>query len=178
MSFLSKEQNNKFNSIINIKNNNINIKNIINNTIINIIYEINKNTIFSNYSCCINENNPKKITVFLLLNHFFKDFGISQKYIHLDIEFEDEQDSKIIIHATTNNNNLNTVNFTIEKCELLLIDDVKITCYIKTQHDISFESIIIFNNTNEIPDYIEKMSCTLINKLFLRTKQFIENMHI
>jgi len=178
MNFISKEQNNKFNSIVNVKNNNINIKNIINHTIINVIYEINKNTIFSDYSCCVNEKNPKKITIVLLLKHFFKDFGITQKYVHLDIEFEDEYESKIVVHATTAKNNPKILNNMFEKCDLVLIDDVKITCNIKTPHDISFESTINFNIVNEIPDYIEKMACTIINKIFLRTKQFIENMHI
>ena len=76
---------NKFKIVSNITNNNINMINIINNkSIINIIYEINKKIIFTDCKCYINDN-EKNITVCLVLNHFFKDFGISQKYIHFGL---------------------------------------------------------------------------------------------
>jgi hypothetical protein len=53
--------------------------------IIKLINEINKVDIFEDFGFEMHDNN--NCTFFILFKHFYADFGISQKYIHLKLQF-------------------------------------------------------------------------------------------
>jgi hypothetical protein len=51
-------------------------------------------------------------------------------------------------------------------------------CNIVTQNQIEFNISIHFVNNLEIPTYVEKIIGAIIFKIFIRVKQFIENVRI
>jgi len=110
-----------------------------------------------------------------LFKHFFSDFGVPQKYAHLDITLETTANQ--IIYRTTTNTNLPKSNLT-PSLALLPILDVTAMCHFINPHKVSIETLTNFYNHFDYPDFMEKMATTIISKIFLRTKQFIEKINI
>jgi hypothetical protein len=48
-------------------------------------------------------------------------------------------------------------------------------CDIVTPHKVNFSFTVIFEEYVEIPPFAEKMTGLILNKIFKRVKQFIEN---
>ena len=65
-----------------------------------------------------------------------------------------------------------------EDAELMSIQDLTCICDIITQHKINFTTNIIFDTTMIIPPFVEKLVGIILNKIFKRLKQFIENVRI
>jgi len=158
-----------------IENKNILLEKIINLDFIKIIHEINKADIFEDFY--IERHSEGSATVFILFKHFFNDFGLTQKYAHLDIIFE-QHDKKIIFKTTTNNNLPKSNLKTTAAAELLPISDVTTVCNFINPHKVSIKTITNFYGNREFPDFVERLATTIIGKIFLRTKQFIEKIGI
>ena len=82
-----------------IENNQVLLEKIITLDFIEMIHEINKEDIFEDFY--IEKHSDKSATVFILFKHFLSDFGLPQKYAHLDVIFE-QHDKKCIYKTTTN----------------------------------------------------------------------------
>ena len=61
---------------------------------------------------------------------------------------------------------------------LLPVKNVIIVCNILTNHHIEINCKITLDDDVEIEPFIEKMVITIIHKIFIRLKQFIENLTI
>jgi len=157
-----------------IENKNILLEKIVNLDFIKIIHEINKADIFEDFY--IERHSEGAATFFILFKHFFNDFGLTQKYAHLDIIFE--QHDKKSIFKTTTNNNLPKSNLKTPTAELLPISDVTTVCNFINPHKVSIKTTTNFYGNREFPDFVERLSTTIIGKIFLRTKQFIEKIGI
>jgi hypothetical protein len=155
-----------------IENKSILLGKIINLDFINIIHQINKEDIFEDFY--LEKHSDNDATVFILFKHFFSDFGVPQKYAHLDVTLE-RTDNQIIYRITTNNNlpksNLKTA------AVLLPISDVTTVCNFINPHSASIKTMINFSKSMELPEFVEKLATTIISKIFLRTKQFIEKIN-
>jgi len=155
-----------------IENKNIFLGKIINLDFINIIHQINKEDIFEDFY--LEKHSDNDATVFILFKHFFNDFGVPQKYAHIDVTFE-RTDNEIIYRITTNNNlpksNLKTA------AELLPILYVTTVCSLINPHKASIKTTTTFNKNMELPEFVEKLATTIVGKIFLRTKQFIEKIN-
>lgn len=164
---------NSYSSEFTIENSNILLEKIINFDFIKLIYELNKNDIFEDFH--IERHSENEATVFILFKHFFNDFGLSQKYAHLNVTFE-RYDKKVIYKTTTNNNlpknNLNP------NMELMPISDLNAVCCFINPHKVTIETLTNFYSNFDFPEFMEKMSTTIISKIFLRSKQFIEKINI
>ena len=163
------KQDNMYNIKFNITNKNIIIEKLINLDLITLLYELNKTDIFSEYNCV--KHTDTSASIYILFNHFFKDFGLSQKYIHLDISIVKE-DTSIIFNMTTNYN-INK-NKNINDSEVIPFDSIILTCDILNVHNISCNANIYLNTHFSLPDFIETLVINIIGKVFIRTKQFIE----
>lgn len=166
-----KNERNNYTIIYNIKNENIYLPKIIDFSILKIIYEINRD-VFEDYNIeMIDEN---EANIYFLVKHYFKELGIPKRYIYLNAKIIRTSDNidfniKIIYNKLPNINNIHI------DASILPVDYMDVICNIKNQHNVVFLNNIIFLKRIEIPEFIEKFSLTLFSKMFIRTKQFIEN---
>jgi len=161
-------ENNKYIMSLSIENKHINLTDIINFNLAQIIYEVNKD-IFENIN--INHVSDNEANLCILIKHFFEDIFL-QQYICLNMKLFHDATS-IIISAKTNDE-LQIPFYIPKSAELLYIDDILIDCSIKNTHKVEFKNTIKYTSTLDIPEYIEKLAAKIINKIFMRTKQFIE----
>jgi hypothetical protein len=155
-----------------IDNEKILLDKIVNLDLIKLIYEINKD-VFDGFYLDINSDKTGA-TAFFLFKHFFQDFGMSQKYSHLDVSIEkSESESKIIYRTKTNDTLPNNIEPESKK-ELIPITNIVVVCDLITPHKMRIQISTTFHKKFELPEFIEKMSTNIISKIFLRIKQFIE----
>jgi len=157
-----------------ITNNKILLDKVINLEFIKLLYELNKHDIFDDFY--LELNSSESATAYILFKHFFDDFGVPQKYVHIDICIEKTE--KQIIFKTTTNNNAPKVNIPNKQAELIPIDNVTAICDFINQHKASIKTKTSFHKSMHLPEFIEKLATTVISKIFLRTKQFIEKITI
>lgn len=162
---------NKYELSFEIENNNIILTKLINFHLMRVIYEVNKD-IFDDFSLDIHSDNEADI--YLSFKHFFEDLGFPKRYSLLHVNMHNDTNSVIFTANTMYNTPHKNANANAN-ATILPIDNLKITCNIETAHKIKIINVITFNSCFEIPGFVEKMSIQIFNKIFLRTKQFIEN---
>lgn len=156
-----------------IENNNILLCKILDFEFIKLIHEINKHDIFEDFDLEI--KNDSRAVVFILFKHFYADFGVSQKYTHLNVSI-DKTPTQIVYKASTNEDVPKN-----REAEIMPVKDVTVICDLITPHKVSIKTTTEFDNNHlmiDLPEFIEKLASTIISKIFLRTKQFIEKIYI
>jgi len=155
-----------------MENKNILMSNIVNFSLIKLIYDLNGDIYETVELTKINEN---EAVVVLLIKHLFEDLGLSQKYTYFHIEKIVNENQIIfrskIIHA--------------EKppsipadAELMAMKENIGVCDIVSPHKINFAFTVLFEDYVKIPQFAEKMVGLILNKIFKRVKQFIENVRV
>jgi hypothetical protein len=167
-----KYKTNNYSLHFNLENNNIILTNIIDFTLIKLIYDLNpdiyENVMFEK----INEN---EVIANFLMKHFFQDIGLPQRFTFFHIK-KNIEESKIVFNI----NSIKThrpINMPPES-ELLDIKKLTITCNIISPHQIVINFEIILEDHITVPLIAERMIGIIINKIFKRIKQFIENIRI
>jgi len=173
-----------------IANERILLEKIINLEFIKLIYEINKWDIFDDFNLDIgasrigeqlesvtlmkDSHDETHAMVYILYKHFFEDFGFAQKFTYLDVTIEKTEKQILFTSKTiyTNPPNITLIPTT----ELLPISNVNVVCNFVNPHKVSILTTINFNYNIDLPEFVKKFATTIINKVFLRTKQFIEKM--
>ena len=163
---------NKYKLSFTMENKKILLSNILDFNLIKLIYDLN-NDIYEKVN--VEQINENEAICTLLIKNFFEDLGFSQKYSHLHMKKYCE-DSKIIFNSQT----IHTEKPSIipEHAELLYIDSMINICEIITPHNITFSFYINFYQEMVIPNFSEKMVGIILNKIFKRVKQFIENITV
>ena len=119
------------------------------------------------------ENTAK---VFVLLHHFFKDFGVPKLFFFIHIKMNKSDPSKIII-TQTNEHCLELIREYIKDTYLQIpVNDSKGIVYINTPSSILIEADVFFKYFITQMEFVEKMAIILSSKIMLKTKQFIENL--
>jgi hypothetical protein len=121
-------------------------------------------------------NSTESATIYILFKQFFNDFGIPQKYAHIDISIEKTE--KQIIFTTKTNNTKPKVNITNKEAQLIPIYSVTTICDFINPHKVSIKTTTSFSTSMNLPEFIEKLATTVISKIFLRAKQFIEKITV
>jgi hypothetical protein len=170
---LIKTEENSYNAKYIVENQNIILPNIIDFNLIKLIYDLNTDIYEKVDIKIINEN--EAICVFLI-KHFFEDVGLPQKYSHILIKKMVEKDritftSQTIVTA-------DKPEYIPKDATLVKMQSMICKCDIVTQHKIEFNISIGFVNNLEFPPYVEKIIGAIIFKIFIRVKQFIENVKI
>jgi hypothetical protein len=155
-----------------ISNERILLEKIFNLEFIKLVYEINKQDIFDDFNLDIHDETCA--TVYILFKHFFGDFGFAQKFAHLDITIE-KTENRILFTSETNYTNPSNITL-IPTTELLPISNATAVCNFVNPHKVSIVTTLNFNYNIDLPEFVEKLATTIISKVFLRTKQFIEKM--
>lgn len=156
----------------NISNNHVLLPNIINFDMIKLIYDLNPD-IYENV--VLNKTNETEAKILIVYKNLFEDLGLLQKYSYIHIE-KITTEKQITFNAKT----VPQPSQEDKKCipdnlEQLKLDNLIIICNIIDNHNIQFNINIFFNEKMNIPSFIEKIICNILNKLFNRIKQFIEN---
>ena len=163
---------NKYKLSFSMENKQMILSNILDFNLIKLIYDLNSD-IYEKVS--IQQMNENEAICTLLIKNFFEDLGFSQKYSHLHMK-KYYEGSKIIFNSETIHSEKPDIIPT--DAELLYIDSMVNICEIVTPHNIEFSFYINFHPEMIIPSFSEKMVGVILNKIFKRVKQFIENVRI
>ena len=155
-----------------MENKNILIANIIDFNLFKLIYELNSD-IYERVD--LQKLNENQAVVTLLIRHLFEDLGLPQKYSYLHMT-KTMDNNQIIFRSQTihseippgipNDAKLMAMKENIGICELV------------TPHKVDFSFTVLFEDYVEIPAFAEKMVGLILNKIFKRVKQFIENVRM
>jgi hypothetical protein len=165
----SKIHDKKYTLDFSMENKNILLANVVNFDLIKLIYELNGD-IYESVN--IEKINDDEATVVLVMKHLFEDLGLPQRYSYLHM-------TKIV-----NNNEIIFRSQSIyserpknipKDSELMAMKENIGTCKIISPHKISFSFAVVFEDYIKIPQFAEKMIGIILNKIFKRVKQFIEN---
>ena len=165
----TKLENKKYCLDFSMENKNINMANIVDFSLIKLVYDLNGDIYESVDLQKLNEN---QATVTLLMKHLFEDLGLPQSYSYLHMT-KTMDNNQIIFRSQTihseippgipNDAKLMAMKENIGICELV------------TPHKVDFSFTVLFEDYVEIPIFAEKMIGLILNKIFKRVKQFIEN---
>lgn len=155
-----------------IENKNIYLDKIINFDLIKAIFDINGDIYEKVIMSKLDENNAEYV---LIMKHFFADIGLPQRYYHFIMK------KKINLEENTIIFNSDTIcdrkpEYIDKKIEFLPIDKMICECKFTSQerNKMMFSALILFDNKLSIPEYVEKVVGVIVNKIFMRVKQFIE----
>jgi hypothetical protein len=164
-----KAKQNHYQLIFSMQNNNIVLSKIMDFNLVKLIYDLNSDVYEKINIFNINDN---EAIVVILMKHFFEDLGLPQRFTYLHIE-------KIV-----NENNITFISKSIrthrptnmpKEAELMPILEMTSTCHVITPHNIDFHFNIIFDTELNIQPFTEKIVGLILNKIFIRVKQFIES---
>jgi len=168
----TKLHNNKYGLEFSMENKNIILSNIVDFSLIKLIYDLN-NDIYEHVE--LNKINDNEAIATLLIRHLFEDLGLPQKYSHLHVT-KVINDKQIIFRSksiyTDRPQNIP------EDAELMAMKENIGVCNIITPHKINFMFTVLFEDYVTIPQFAEKLIGIILNKIFKRLKQFIENVRI
>ena len=168
----SRVSKNHYRLTFDMENKNIVLSQIIDFTLIKLIYDLNSD-VYEKVN--IEKLNDNEIILTLLMKHFFEDIGLPQRfsYVHMK-KFVEER--KIIFHSQSIKSQ-RPLNMP-EDAELMAIKNMISVCNIITPHKVLFSFNITFDEEMNVPPFAEKMVGMISHKIFKRVKQFIENVRI
>jgi hypothetical protein len=155
-----------------MENEKIMLDKILDFNFIKLIYDINPDIYLKNTLTKINDS---EANINLLFNHFFEDIGMPQRYSIINTK-KFTTDNKITFISKTNESSYSNE---IPKDAVLLPVNLNIDCHIITPHKINF-FVNFYYDENDIiyPIQVQKIIGIILNKIFIRVKQFIENLQL
>ena len=162
----------KYSLDFSMENKNIIMANIIDFNLIKLIYDLNGDIYESVDFNKISEN---EVIVTLLMKHLFEDLGLPQKYSYLHMK-KSVNDKQIIFRSQSIQSE--RPQGIPDDAELMAMKENIGICDIITPHKIHFSFTVLFEDYVKIPQFAEKMVGLILNKIFKRVKQFIENVRI
>jgi hypothetical protein len=153
-----------------IENNNFRLDKIVDFGLMKLTYDLNPDIYLMSSIEKINDN---EVNVTLLLKHFFEDLGLPQRYSYVHMTKKVEENKIVFLSKIITDKRPDGIP---EEAQLMAIDNLVCTCEIETQHKINFTFYVNFDkNRIVLPVPIEKIIGIILNKIFKRVKQFIEN---
>ena len=154
-------------------NNNIQISKMIDFGLMKLIYDLNPDIYLKSTIDRISEN---EANVILVLKHFFEDLGMPQKYSFVNMKRIVEENRVIFESKSVRTHRPENIP---PNAELLTLNNLVCMCDIVTPHIINFSFHIYFNEKRIVPPmFVQKLIGVLLNKIFKRVKQFIENLRV
>jgi hypothetical protein len=156
-----------------IENKNIFLDKIINFDLMKLIYDLNPDIYIQTH---IEKLNNDEAILTCILKHFFEDLGLPQKYSHMHMTKKIEGNNILFISKSITDYKPSIVP---PKSSLLAINEMVCTCNVESPHKINFTFDINFDPKRKIPPLpVIKLVGIILNKIFKRVKQFIENLRI
>jgi hypothetical protein len=155
-----------------MENKNILLTNIVDFSLIKLIYDLNGD-IYEGVD--LEKINDTEANICLLIRPLFEDLGLPQKYSYLHIEKIINENQ--IIFRSKSIYNKRPINIP-DEAELMAMKENIGVCDIITPHKIKFTFTVLFEDYVKIPQFAEKMVGLILSKIFKRVKQFIENVRM
>ena len=171
---INKLTNNEYTVSFSIKNNQFVLPSIINFDMVKLIFDLNPDI----YEKSILKKNTtlENATICSLMKDLYSDLGIPQSYVCMAVEMINLSDI-IRFNCLPLSNKTTPLEFSgISDLYLLPVKNLIIDCNILTNNHIEINCRINIDDDIEIEQFIEKMVITVVHKIFIRLKQFIENL--
>lgn len=156
----------------NMENKNIILSKIIDFSLIKLIYDLNPDVYETVNIQRVNDN---EVVITLLMKHLFEDLGLPQRFSHIHM-IKTIEEKRIVFNAQSIKNQ--RPKDMPDDAELMAIQQLNCTCNIITNHKIDFSVNVMFDSTMNVPPFAEKLVGMILNKIFKRVKQFIENVRM
>ena len=163
---------NKYCMSFSMENQNIILANVIDINLIKLIYDLNPDVY---ESVLLEKINEDEYNVTLLLKNFFEDLGLPQKYSYLHVKKTISNNTIIFNSQSIKSDRPTNIPASAER--VAMKENIGL-CEIITPHKVNFSFTVIFEDNIIIPSFMEKMIGVILNKIFKRVKQFIENITI
>jgi len=166
--------NNEYAVSFSIQNNQLILSSIINFDLVKLIFDLNPDI----YEKSILKKNTtlENATICSLMKDLYSDLGIPQSYVCMLVEMV-KSSNTIKFNCLPLSNKTIPLEFSgIPDLYLLPVKNLIIDCNILTNHFIEINCKINIDDDIEIEKFIEKMVITIVHKVFIRLKQFIENL--
>lgn len=168
-----KVKDNIYNIRFAILNNRVNLPNVINFSFVRLIYDLNPD-VYDYVDVKVSEDG-KEAQFLVTMKHFFKEFGLPQRYSSLQvIQFINHEENMIEFYGKTNPSE-KPPNLP-KKAELLPLENMNIKCVVVSNHEVEFRVELIFENNFNLIPMVEKMAGKILHKIFFNTKLFIQSM--
>ena len=155
----------------NMTNNHILLDQLVDFGLMKLIYDLNPDIYIQSSIEKLNEN---EAIVTLLLKHLFEDIGLPQKYSYVNMKKIVEQNKVTFISQSIHSHRPEGIP---EHAELMSIEHMECICNIESPHKINFIFEVNFDKKRRKPPlFVQKMIGVIMNKIFKRVKQFIENL--
>lgn len=154
-----------------IENKHINLTDLLDFRLINLMYQTNLDNFEKIYTNILNEN---EATVFLRMVHFFKNFGIKQRYICFDIKRHIDKDNNTVLFILTQNAEHGQQINDKPDVQLLPITHIIYEFKIVSSNKINLTEYIHFDHNVEIPAFLEPLFGAILKTMLKRTIRFIE----
>ena len=166
--YLHKKDSSQFSLRLNITNPRIVIPNLINFDIYTLIANLNTDVLERIQTTKVYSEN--KVAILFIFKRFGAEIGISQKYMHTLIERRYENNAIIF-----SSKSIPLTQKISEKCESVCSDNASLIVDTKNQHDIKIIYNFHMDLQEDLPIYMENIAGLLMKKIFVRLKEFIEN---
>ena len=169
----SRVEKNKYSLQFAMENQNIILSKLIDFGLIKLIYDLNGDVY---EKVAIEKVNDDEVIATLLMKHLFEDLGLPQRYSFIHIKKYIEPDERIVFNSQSIKSH--RPEGIPEHAELMALQNLTILCNVTTPHKIDFYITILFDPAMNIPPFAEKLVGMVLNKIFKRVKQFIENVRV
>jgi hypothetical protein len=174
-----KQEGNSYVVSFDIENSNIYIEKIVNFKFLDIVFQVNKDIIDS-YSLEIlkEDENESQGNAVITLKHLFSDLGLPQKYLNTRVVMKKNVGETLTTFHIKNTGVLPEIEKLNEiegnNYELFKLRNVIIYCKYINEHKMNVEYNIYYPDSFVLSPILEKIICSLVYKIFIRTKLFIE----
>ena len=167
-----KHRKNNYSLSYEMKNNNIILANIIDFTLVKLIYDLNADIYESIDLQKINDN---EVIMSMLIKHLFEELGLPQRFSYIHIKKFAEENKITFVSQSIYSER--PQNMPID-AEQMTLKNMICSCVFLTPHDIRIKCDITFEDKMIVPPFVEKMIGLILFKIFNRVKQFIENVRM
>jgi hypothetical protein len=170
---------NNFKILFEINNTHIILPKIINFELIKLVYKLNPN-IFESVELVNNDanndaNDENEIIIHSLLKDLFGDLGLPQFYSSIIVTKKSDYETNLITFTCKAFDNKDKQYLYPDDVTILPINDIKIICQIVNNHYVKIFCDVNLEDNHIIPQFAEKIIGNLIYNIFIKVKQFIEN---
>ena len=164
---------NEYNVAFSMKNNQFILPAIINFDMVKLIFDLNPDIYEKSI---LKKNTLENITILSLMKDLYSDLGIPQSYVCMAVDMS-RSANNINFRCNPLQDRTTPLEFSgIPNLYLMPVKNMIIDCNILTNHHVEFICKISVEDDMEIEPFIEKMIMNIVYKIFIRLKQFIENL--
>ena len=170
---IAKQDTNDYTVEFSVYNNQFILPAIINFDMVKLIFDLNPDIYEKSI---LKKNTLDNVTILSLMKDLYSDLGIPQSYVCMSVDIFRSNNS-INFRCNPLKDRTTPLEFRgIPNLYLMPFKNMVFDCKIITNHHVELVCRIKAEDDVEIEPFIEKMLINVVNKIFIRLKQFIENL--